>query len=56
MQGLAEAWTLFIERVVERDRPWIRVVAAEGRDAVLATYRSLIEGRVPADEGRILTL
>jgi Protein of unknown function (DUF2855) len=56
MQGVAAAWALFIERVVDRDRPWIRVVAAEGRDAVLATYQSLIEGRIPADEGRVLTL
>ena len=56
MQGVAEAWALFVARVADRDRPWLRVVAGEGRDAVLETYQALIEGRVPADEGRILTL
>ena len=56
MQGVAEAWALFVARVADRDRAWLRVVAAEGRDAVLETYQALIEGRVPADEGRILTL
>jgi hypothetical protein len=56
MQGLAEAWALFVARVADVDRPWLRVVAGEGRDAVLATYEALLEGRVPGDEGRILSL
>jgi hypothetical protein len=55
-ERLAVAWTLFIERVGDQRRPWLRVVAGEGRDAVLATYQALVEGRVPADEGRVLTL
>jgi hypothetical protein len=56
MQGVAEAWALFVARVADGDRPWLRVVAASGRDAVLGTYRALLEGRVPGDEGRILAL
>ena len=56
MQGVAEAWALFVARVADVDRPWLRVVATEGRDAVLAAYQALLEGRVPGDEGRILAL
>ena len=54
MQGVAEAWALFVARVADVDRPWLRVVATDGRDAVLATYQALLEGRVPGNEGRIL--
>jgi hypothetical protein len=53
---LAAAWAVFIERVADPRRPWLRVVSGAGRDAVSATYLALIEGRVPANEGRILAL
>ena len=53
---LASAWAAFIERVDHAERPWLRVVAASGREAVARTYGELLDGRVPAAEGRVLTL
>jgi hypothetical protein len=55
-ERIADAWRRFVARVADPARPWLRVVSGDGQDAVLATYQALIEGRVPADEGRILTL
>jgi hypothetical protein len=55
-ERLGVAWTAFIARVGDAERPWLRVVAGAGRDAVAHTYGSLLDGRVPADEGRVLVL
>ncbi|HEY2189462.1 MAG TPA: DUF2855 family protein [Caldimonas sp.] len=55
-ERLGVAWTAFIARVGDEERPWLRVVAGAGRDAVAHTYGSLLDGRVPADEGRVLVL
>ncbi len=55
-ERLAAAWSLFIERATDARRPWLRVVSGQGRDAVLAAYEALIDGRVPAEEGWILGL
>ncbi|MEO5844181.1 MAG: DUF2855 family protein [Caldimonas sp.] len=55
-ERLAAAWQGFIERVADARSPWLRVVSASGRDAVRATYESLLDGRVAASEGRVLAL
>ena len=55
-ERLAAAWAGFIETVDDTERPWLRVVSATGRDAVEQTYFALLDGRVPADEGRVLAL
>ena len=55
-QRLASAWTAFLARVADAERPWLRVVAAGGRDAVERSYAELLDGRVPAAEGRVLSL
>ena len=55
-QRLASAWQGFIERVADSQTPWLRVVAAQGRDAVRSTYAALLDGRVAASEGRVLSL
>jgi len=55
-ERLASAWAAFIARVGDAERPWLRVVAGDGREAVERTYTGLLDGRVPADEGRVLTL
>jgi len=55
-ERLASAWAAFIERVADAERPWLRVVAGHGREAVERTYSELLDGRVPADEGRVLAL
>jgi hypothetical protein len=53
---MATAWRAFATRVSNLQAPWIRIVAGEGRDAVATTYRDLVAGRIPADEGRILAV
>jgi hypothetical protein len=55
-ERLAAAWTAFLQRVADRERPWLRVVSGSGRDAVERSYAELLDGRVPADEGRVLSL
>jgi hypothetical protein len=55
-ERLASAWAAFIERVGDAHRPWLRVVPGNGRDAIQRTYDELLDGRVPADEGRVLAL
>ena len=51
---LAKAWHDFIGVVGKAGAPWLRVVSGRGREAVAATYLDLLDGKVPADEGRIL--
>jgi hypothetical protein len=55
-ERLAAAWSAFLDRVGDAERPWLRVVSASGRNAVEQSYRALLEGRVPAEEGRVLAL
>nr|HET7859913.1 DUF2855 family protein [Caldimonas sp.] len=55
-QRLASAWGAFVAAVADGERPWLRVVAGTGRDAVERTYAELVDGRVAADEGRVLTV
>jgi hypothetical protein len=55
-QRLASAWAAFVARVGDGERPWLRVVAGSGREAVDRTYAELLDGRVAADEGRVLSL
>ena len=53
---LATAWSAFLARARDPARPWLQVVAGRGRQAVEATYSALLEGTVPANEGRILAV
>ena len=55
-QRTASAWQKFIARVAAPESPWLRVVSGTGREAVEATYEALLDGRVPAQEGRVLAL
>jgi uncharacterized protein DUF2855 len=55
-ERLASAWAEFVGRVGDAARPWLRVVAGSGREAVERTYGELLDGRVPAEEGRVLSL
>ena len=52
----ASAWQGFTARVAEPTAPWLRVVSARGRQAIESTYTALLDGRVPAQEGRVLAL
>ncbi len=55
-QRIASAWQGFVERVGDSQTPWLRVVAARGREAVQSTYSALVDGRIAAAEGRVLAL
>jgi hypothetical protein len=55
-ERLAAAWAEFVARVADAERPWLRVVAGSGREAVERCYAELLDGRVRADEGRVLSL
>ena len=53
---LATAWTAFLSRARDPVRPWLQVVAGRGKQAIESTYSALLEGTVPANEGRILAV
>jgi hypothetical protein len=53
---LATAWAAFIGRVSDPGQPWLRVVAGQGREAVESTYAALLDGKIAANEGRILSV
>jgi len=50
------AWQQFIERVTDPTQPWLVVRETQGRNAVLATYFDVLEGRVSPDEAHVLTV
>ena len=53
-ERLAVAWNRFVARVSDPQRPWLRVLEGEGRDAVESAYVSLLDGQVPPDAGWVL--
>ncbi|MGE2732250.1 DUF2855 family protein [Mycolicibacterium vaccae] len=53
---LDTAWTAFLDQVTRPGDPWLTVVTGRGRDAVEDCYARLLDGRVPAREGRVLTV
>jgi len=53
---LADAWSAFLRRARDPARPWLQVVAGQGRKAIESTYSALLDGKVPANEGRILAV
>jgi hypothetical protein len=53
---LTAAWTAFLARARDPARPWLQVVAGQGREAIESTYSALLDGKVPANEGRILAV
>jgi hypothetical protein len=55
-QRMASAWREFVERVDDPRAPWLRVVEGRGREAVGSAYASLLDGRVGAQDGLVLSL
>lgn len=53
---IAEAWNAFMQPVTGAANPWLRVVRGRGEPAVEATYRALLDGEVPAQEGHVLSV
>lgn len=55
-ERIALAWAAFLDRVSQPGRPWLKVVSEQGKHAVETTYAALLDGSVPANEGRILSV
>ncbi|MEO6363739.1 MAG: DUF2855 family protein, partial [Caldimonas sp.] len=55
-QRMAAAWASFVDRAAATEDPWIRVVAGRGREAVNVTYAELLDAKVPAEQGRVLSV
>ncbi len=53
---VAASWHAFLSTVSSASSPWLTVVERAGRDAVESTYVALLEGTVPAAEGRVLAV
>ena len=53
---IAKTWDAFLRTVTDPAHPWLRVVHGSGEAAVAATYRALLDGKVPAQEGHVLTV
>lgn len=52
----AEAWDAFVARIGDPRRPWLRVVEANGPEAVESVYRAFLDGRAKPDEGHVVSL
>lgn len=55
-QRLAAAWVAFMLPVTSAQPPWLKVVAGQGRQAVEAVYRDLLDGRAAPQDGHVLSL
>lgn len=55
-ERLATAWTAFMGPVTRTRDPWLVVVSGQGRAAVEECYTALLDGRVPAREGHVLSV
>ncbi|MFN0159706.1 MAG: DUF2855 family protein [Burkholderiales bacterium] len=55
---IGAAWKAFMQPVsgAAGHAPWVRAIETAGSAAVEKVYRDLLEGRVPPDEGHILSL
>jgi len=53
---LARAWSSFVDQVSNTEQPWLAIKEARGHDAVEHSYIALLDGAVPAREGRVLSL
>jgi hypothetical protein len=53
---LATAWSAFIACVDNPTDPWVRIAEQRGAEALLAVYRSLLDGKADARQGFMLGL
>lgn len=53
---IADAWTAFMQRVNDPAQPWLRVRSAAGAAAVQQACQDLLDGKVDAREGLVLSL
>jgi hypothetical protein len=55
-QRTAQAWQAFMQPVTDPQQPWLQVVRGAGQAEVLSTYLALLDNKVPAREGHVLSL
>ena len=55
-QRMSEGWHRFCARVLDADRPWMRISSLHGKQAVEQVYTQMLQGSVAADRGYVLTL
>ena len=56
MERIGAAWTAFMEPVTRRDNPWLSVVRGQGPQDLQRTYFELLDGKVPPQQGHVLSL
>jgi hypothetical protein len=56
MQRIATAWLAFMEPVTRADKPWLTVVHGQGAQDLQRTYLDLLDGKVPPQQGHVLSL
>ena len=56
MDRIGTAWTAFMEPVTRRDSPWLTVVRGQGEQDLQRTYFELLDGRLPPQQGHVLSL
>ena len=56
MQRIATAWLAFMEPVTCADKPWLTVVRGQGAQDLQRTYLDLLDGKVPPQQGHVLSL
>ncbi|HMC14207.1 MAG TPA: DUF2855 family protein [Albitalea sp.] len=56
MERIGAAWTAFMEPVTRRDSPWLTVVRGQGEQDLQRTYFELLDGRLPPQQGHVLSL
>ena len=55
-ERLHSAWRAFMRPVTDARHPWLRVVRAQGPQAVEQVYAALLDGRTQPQEGHVLGL
>lgn len=55
-ERMAIAWSAFMEPVTRAGDPWLEIVTGQGQSAIEACYTALLDGRISAREGHVLTV
>jgi len=53
---IGDAWAAFMQRVNDPAAPWLKVRSARGTDAAVDALRALLDGKVDARDGLMLSL
>lgn len=56
LQRIGGAYLAFLEPLTRGANPWLTVVTGKGRDAIDTVYTALLDGKIPAREGHILSV